>query len=98
MTGTIRQEIFKKAVDSDKVTYTQENENRDAFVSQQGAKSATRETTPVAWDDTTTANVIYLKYPDGVIGKVNQTAKTITYNIGGAWADRATLTYTEWGA
>lgn len=51
----------------------------------------------VAWDDTTTANVIYLKYLDGRIDKVNTSDKTILTATSGVWADRATLTYTEGG-
>lgn len=51
---------------------------------------------PLAWDDTTTSNVIYLKYST-YIEKIDNTTKTITSNIGGVWADRASLTYTESG-
>ena len=51
----------------------------------------------VAWDDTTTANVVYLKYLSGKIDKINQSDGTILTAQSGVWADRATLTYTEGG-
>lgn len=51
----------------------------------------------VAWDDTTTANVVYLKYLSGKIEKINQSDGTILTAQSGVWADRATLTYTEGG-
>ena len=53
----------------------------------------------VAWDDTTTVNVVYLKYLSGKIYKVNKVDKTIlTAQAGGTWANRATTNvYTEGG-
>lgn len=53
----------------------------------------------VAWDDTTTANVIYKKYLSGKIIKINISTKTIlTAQNGGTWANRATTNvYTEGG-
>jgi len=53
----------------------------------------------VAWDDTTTVNVVYLKYLSGKIDKVNKVDKTIlTAQSGGTWANRATTNvYTEGG-
>jgi len=51
--------------------------------------------TAVEWDDTTTANVIYLRgdYSDQcVIQKVDKTARKITWAYG-AWANRASLEY-----
>jgi hypothetical protein len=50
----------------------------------------------LAWDTTTTANVVYYKYPN-YIKKTDLTACTNAFNIGGTWADRATLTYDESG-
>lgn len=93
-----KEEIVNNIIDDDKEGYFGENKVLAFFV-EQGTKKALRETGIVAWDDTTTANCIYLKYLDGRIDKINQTDKTIlTAQSSGTWANRATTNvYTEGG-
>lgn len=49
---------------------------------------------PSAWDDTSTADVVYLKHTDRVV-KINKADKTILTCLGGDWGDRTSLTYVE---
>ena len=87
-------EIFDEDIQDD---ITRSSLSIEALFVNQGTKRAIRETSLVAWDDTTSANCIYLKFFDGKIQKINQTDKTILTATSGVWADRATLEYTEGG-
>jgi len=50
-------------------------------------KKASEQIGITIWDDTTTANCVYIKYLDGTIKKIDITNKTIYQAASGVWAN-----------
>lgn len=86
--------FINEAVDDDKEATFSNVDKMQAFMVEQGTKTAFYKMQVIAYDDITTAGSVYFQYADGSIKKWG--ANNIRYSapLGTLWADRSTATYT----